>query len=182
MKRATLIILAAVALPATVQAQAGGQDAMIARAVAPAPARLQADASVVSFANDGTITVVRQGSNGLMCWDESTSEAFSATCTSEENKARASQNWQINHSGGTDEEIQAKFDQAEANGTREQSAFGTIFYHLDGATQETARAHFTIVVPNATGESLGVPTRPRQDGIWLMDAGTSTAHLMIPGH
>lgn len=181
MKRAALIALATVALPAAVQAQAG-TDAQIARAVAPAPARSQANATVISFANDGSITVVRQGSNGLMCWDESTSEAFSATCTSEANRARVEQNWKFNHSGGTEDEIQAMFDQAEANGTRALSEFGTIYFHLDGADQESARAHFTIVVPNATAESLGVPDRPRQDGVWLMDAGTSTAHLMVPGH
>jgi hypothetical protein len=74
------------------------------------------------------------------------------------------------------------FDEAEANGARAVSEFGSIYWHLDGESQTTARAHMSIVVPFASAESLGVPASPRSSGVWLMDAGTSTAHLMVPGH
>ena len=33
----------------------------------------------------------------------------------------------------------------------------------------------------ATAESLGLPTQRRESGVWIMNAGTSTAHIMIPG-
>jgi hypothetical protein len=33
----------------------------------------------------------------------------------------------------------------------------------------------------ATAQSLGLPDNPKQGGVWIMNAGTSTAHLMTPG-
>ena len=180
MKRVFLFLCAAVAVPAAVNAQMA--DAEIARAVAAAPARVQSDATVISFRDDGSVVVLRQGSNGILCWDESSDEGFSTTCTSDENRARVEQNYAFNHSGGTPDEIQAMFDAAEQNSTREGSGFGTTYEHLNGADQASARSHMSIVVPFATRESLGLPDSRRRDGAWIMDAGTSTAHLMVPGH
>ena len=179
MKRISLFLCAAIALPAGANAQMA--DAEIARAVAAAPARLQADATVITFADDGSIEVLRQGSNGVMCWDESSADRFSAHCTSEENRARVEQNHTFNNSGGTSDEIQAMFDAAERDGTQAVSGFGTIYDHLTGADQASARSHMSIVVPFATRESLGIPDSRKSDGVWIMDAGTSTAHLMVPG-
>jgi len=42
-------------------------------------------------------------------------------------------------------------------------------------------AHMTVAVPGATTQSLGFPENNKQGGVWIMNAGTSTAHLMIPG-
>ena len=39
----------------------------------------------------------------------------------------------------------------------------------------------TVAVPGATAESLGLPDNPRQGGAWIMNAGTTTADIMIPG-
>ena len=38
----------------------------------------------------------------------------------------------------------------------------------------------TIAVPGATSQSLGLPDNAAKGGVWIMDAGTSTAHLMTP--
>ena len=51
-----------------------------------------------------------------------------------------------------------------------------------GPDQEHARTHTTIAVPGATTQSLGLPRLvTAQGGVWIMNAGTSTAHLMTPG-
>jgi hypothetical protein len=50
-----------------------------------------------------------------------------------------------------------------------------------GPDQATARTHFTVAVPGATATSMGLPDTGRGGGVWIMNAGTSTAHLMIPG-
>jgi hypothetical protein len=42
--------------------------------------------------------------------------------------------------------------------------------------------HMTVAVPGATTQSTGLADNPKQGGVWIMNAGTSTAHLMIPGH
>ncbi len=39
----------------------------------------------------------------------------------------------------------------------------------------------TIAVPGATGASLGLPEKGGGGRVWVMNAGTTTAHLMIPG-
>ena len=39
----------------------------------------------------------------------------------------------------------------------------------------------TVAVPGATAQSLGLPDNGKMGGVWVMDAGTSAAHLMIPG-
>ena len=39
----------------------------------------------------------------------------------------------------------------------------------------------TIATPGATTASFGLPDNGRQGGVWIMNAGTTTAHLMIPG-
>ena len=75
----------------------------------------------------------------------------------------------------------AAFDAAEKDGTRVKPEFGSAWYHFSGIDPEHAHSHTTIAVPGATAKSLGLPEDPRQGGAWIMNAGTSTAHLMISG-
>jgi hypothetical protein len=42
--------------------------------------------------------------------------------------------------------------------------------------------HMTVAVPGATTQSTGIPDNPKLGGVWIMNAGTTTAHLMVPGH
>jgi hypothetical protein len=39
----------------------------------------------------------------------------------------------------------------------------------------------TIALPGATAQSTGIPDKRREDGVWLMNPGTTTAHVMTPG-
>ena len=70
---------------------------------------------------------------------------------------------------------------AEEDGTRVQPEYGSLFISMNGPDQASAGTHTTIAVPGATPESLGLPDTPSQGGAWLMNAGTSTAHIMVPG-
>ena len=181
MRRVFLLGLVVTALPSALDAQS--VDEQIARAVMAAPANLQADATVIMFDESGEIMVVREGSNGLMCWDSSNEPGrqgiFNAQCTSELNRARVKQNHQFSHAGGTPEEIQALFDHAEEDGTRELPVYGTMYYHWIG--EEDGRPHTNIAVPFATEENSRITQASRSDAMWIMDAGTSGAHLMLPG-
>jgi hypothetical protein len=75
----------------------------------------------------------------------------------------------------------AKLDAAEADGTRVKPEYGSVWYTMNGPDQANARTHITIAVPGATTQSIGIPDNPKQGGVWIMDAGTTTAHLMTPG-
>ncbi len=183
----TLTACAALILPLAASAQSSDRsvDEEIARAVQAAPERFRADATVITFAEDGSSVVLREGTNGLLCWDSSGEPGqqgrFSAQCTSEENRARVEQNHRIVNAAADPDEARAMFEAAERDGTREVAAFGTVYFHLIGDDPETGRLHTTVAVPHATGESLGLPEERRSDALWLMDGGTSGAHLMIPG-
>jgi hypothetical protein len=52
---------------------------------------------------------------------------------------------------------------------------------MQGPDREHARIHTTVAVPGATSKTMGLPEDNKQGGIWIMNAGTSTAHLMTPG-
>ena len=41
--------------------------------------------------------------------------------------------------------------------------------------------HMTIAVPGATTQTTGLPDNGKDGTVWIMNAGTTTAHLMTPG-
>jgi hypothetical protein len=101
-------------------------------------------------------------------------------CTSIANLDRAAQNMKF-EAMGDKSKAQAAFDAAEKDGTRVKPEFGSVWYHLMGADAEHTRTHMTIAVPGATTQSLGLPDNNKAGGVWIMNAGTTTAHLMTPG-
>ena len=186
MDRFVLVLWALVATSALCQAQS--VDDEIATAVLAAPAAMAADAMVVRFAADGSHAVLREGSNGLVCYDRSDEpgRGFAVQCTSVENLARAGQTHRVRMSASNAEEVRATLEAAEANKTREVPKFGSVWYSLNGEDQDSVtahQAHITIAVPFATSETLNLPSGGSytEAGSWIMEAGTSAAHLMVPG-
>ena len=100
-------------------------------------------------------------------------------CTSIANLPRVAQNMKFE--AMTDKGEEAAIEAAEKDGTRVKPEFGSVWYTMNGADQEHARVHVTIAVPGATTQSMGLPSDNKQGGVWIMNAGTSTAHLMTPG-
>jgi len=116
-----------------------------------------------------------------VCYDKSgmpKQQPFMMECTVLGNLPRQAQNLKFEAMG---DKAQAAFEAAEKDGTRIKPEFGSVWYHFAGADRERARPHMTIAVPGATAQSIGLPDKPRQDGVWIMNAGTTTAHLMTPG-
>jgi hypothetical protein len=101
-------------------------------------------------------------------------------CTSLANLERVAQNKKFEAIADTAAR-QAALAAAEKDGTRVKPEFGSLFITMSGKDKETARTHMTVAVPGATTQSLGLPENNKQGGVWIMGAGTSTAHLMIPG-
>jgi hypothetical protein len=179
MKRIALLVLGAMA----VSASAFAQQAEIDKALLAAPANLKEAATVIKWKPDFTYDTLKKGTNRLVCYDKSGQpgqQPFSVECTSLGNLDRAAQNMKF-EAGGDKAKTQAQLDAAEKNGTRAKPEFGSVWYHVMGADAEHTRHHMTIAVPMATAQSLGLPDNPRQGGVWIMNAGTTTAHLMTPG-
>jgi len=169
-----------VAIPANAQST----SETVEIALLAAPTRARADATVIDWDENGNRVVLRQGSNGLVCYDRSGDPGqrpFSVQCTSEGNLPRIEQNRKALEEAGNRARAQKLLDALEANGTRETPEFGSVWHSLNGNERENTRLHLTVAVPFATTETLGVPSERNASVIWIMDAGTSTAHLMIPG-
>ena len=156
-------------------------SAEIEKAVLAAPANQREGATVVKWKADYTYDTLRKGTNRLVCYDRSGQpgqQPFSIECTSIANLDRVAQNIKFDAMG---DKRQAMLDAAEKDGTRVKPEFGSIFYNLSGPDRERARPHTTVAVPGATAQSLGLPDNNKQGGVWIMNPGTTTAHLMIPG-
>lgn len=167
--------------------EAGASQADVDKALLASPAQpaLRNQATVIKWKADFTYDTLRKGTNQLVCYDRSGLPGhppFSVECTQLGNLPRAAQNLKLEAQGAGDRaKVQALLDAAEKDGTRVKPAFGSVWYHLEGPDQAMARTHMTIAVPGATTASLGLPDNGRGGGVWIMNAGTTTAHLMTPG-
>jgi hypothetical protein len=175
-----LLVVLAVSMSASAQAPA---DSAIETALLALPANLRADATVIKWKSDFTYDTLKTGTNGLVCYDQSgfpLQQPFSIECTAMANLERAAQNLKAEALGDR-AKSQAMLADMEKAGTRAKPVYGSVWYHFAGADRERARMHMTVALPGATAQSTGLPDSRRVDGVWIMNAGTSTAHLMVPG-
>jgi hypothetical protein len=178
MTRNALVFVGLLAVSTSAAAQSPDIDTPLLAA----PANLREGAAVIKWKTDFTYDTLKKGTNRLVCYDRSGQPgqaAFSLECTSIANIDRVAQNMKFEAMG---DKKQAMLDAAEKDGTRVKPEFGSIFYNLGGADRDHTRAHMTVAVPGATAQSMGLPDNNKQGGAWIMNAGTSTAHVMIPGH
>ncbi len=181
MKYLIPIVLGMLAVSTSVIAQT--TEETIDRALAAAPRQLHDAATVVKWKADFTYDTLKKGTNRLVCWDRSGEpgqQPFAVMCTSIANLDREAQNRKF-EALGDKKATQAAIDAAEKDGSRAKPEFGSVWIHMSGPDREHANKHVTVAVPGATAQSLGLPDNPRQGGEWIMNAGTSTAHLMTPG-
>ena len=182
MKRSVLIVLGVLSLSIVPFAQQSN-DESLDRALAAAPRQMKDGATVVKWKADNTYETLRKGTNRLVCYDRSGEpgrQPFAVQCTSIANLDRVAQNRKFE--AMTDKDARQKaIDEAEKDGTRVKPEFGSVWLTMNGPDKDHARIHTTVAVPGATSQSLGLPDNPRQGGIWIMNAGTSTARVMIPG-
>jgi hypothetical protein len=195
MKRIAPIVLGVAAMSATVVAQGrrasapppplepGASQADVDKALLPAPANQRDQATVIKWRPDHSYTALRKGTNHLVCFDRSgfpLQAAFSVTCTSMANLDREKQNLEA-EATGTHAKSEAMLAAEEKAGTRVKPEYGSVWYHLMGSDQASAHEHVTIAVPNATTQTTGLPDNANAGGVWIMDAGTTGAHIMSPG-
>jgi hypothetical protein len=181
MKRIVLVGLGVLAVSTGALAQAPAPE--IERALAAAPRQMKEAATVIKWKADNTYDTLKKGTNPLVCYDrtgEPGMQPFAVQCTSIANLDRVAQNRKFG--AMTDKTArQAALDAAEKDGTRVKPEYGSVWLTMSGPDQEHARIHTTIAVPGATTQSTGLPDTNKQGGVWIMNAGTSTAHLMTPG-
>jgi hypothetical protein len=181
MRRLILSVVVGLAGVSSASAQAPAEA--IERAVSAAPRQARDGAMVIKWKPDQTYDTLRPGTNRYVCYDQSgepSEQPFSVQCTTVGNLERVAQNKKFEMIADRTER-QAALDKAEKDGTRVKPEFGSPFITLSGKDQATARMHTTIAVPNATAQSMGLPDNGKMGGAWIMAAGTSSAHIMVPG-
>jgi hypothetical protein len=182
MRRTAALVLSAVALSTGALAQTA-DPSEIETALLAAPQNMKEGATVIKWKPDYTYDTLRKGSNRLVCYNLSGmpgQQPFSIECTSVANLERVAQNLKFETEPDRAKR-QAALDAAEKDGTRAKPEYGSVWFHVMGADRERARPHMTVALPGATAQSTGLPDNPKMGGAWIMNAGTSTAHLMIPG-
>jgi hypothetical protein len=181
MKRIIWITLTVLAISIGVSAQTTAE--ITERALAAAPRQMRDGATVIKWNADNTYETLKKGTNRLLCYDRSGEpgrQPFAVQCTSIANIERVAQNRKFEAMSDMAAR-QAALDAAEANGTRVKPEYGSVWYDMNGPDQAHARIHVTIAVPGATTTSTGLPDNPKQGGVWIMNPGTTTAHIMTPG-
>jgi hypothetical protein len=181
MKRTLLVVLTILALSAGVFAQTATDE--IEKALLPAPRNMKEGATVIKWKPDFTYETLRKGTNRMVCYDRSNQpgqQPFAVECTSIANLERVAQSLKI-EAIADQKERRAAFEAAEKAGTWTKPEFGSVWIHFSGPNQAQARTHVTIAVPGATTQSLGLPEDGSKGGVWIMNAGSSAAHLMTPG-
>ena len=197
MKLISLFVLGVMAVAMSAQAQAQTTDPIkkettdpIKKALLAAPnAAMAKDATVIKWKPDFTYEVLKKGTSRMVCYDLTGwpgERPFSVECTSSEaNLPRVAQNRKLAALGTAGASDRSKIDEAVAaagkDGTRIMSEVGSIWYKFWGNSEATAVRHSFIAVPNKTGKDVGLPEVRDAGGSWVMFAGTSEAHIMLPG-
>ena len=176
------VVAAALAAPMGLRAQSAPET--VERALAAAPARFRDGAAVIAWKADHTHETLKEGTNTLVCYDRSTEARrapFDVQCTNVGNLPRVAQNRRFRAESSDRDGENRLIAAAEADGTRVLPVYGSVWIAMRGQDQASATTHTTIAVPGATSESTGLPESGAGGGAWIMEAGTSTAHIMIPG-
>jgi hypothetical protein len=162
----------------------GASQADVDKALIAAPGSQRDQATVIKWKPDFTYDTLRKGTNRLVCYDRSgfpQQAPFSVQCTSIANLERVAQNLKAEATGDR-KKSEAMLSEMEKNGTRIKPEYGSLWYSVAGPDRANARPHhMMIAVPGATTATTGLPENGRQGGAWIMNAGTSTAHIMMPG-
>lgn len=183
MKRLLRLVAGVVVAVASVSAQAPANADLFERATAVAPRNVRDGAMIIKWKPDHTYDTLRPGTNRFVCYDQSgepSEQPFSVQCTTVGNLDRVAQNKKFEAIADRTAR-QAALDAAEKDGSRVKPEYGAPWMTMSGADRATARTHVTIAVPNATTQSTGLPDNPKMGGAWIMNAGTTSAHIMIPG-
>lgn len=199
MKRTTLFVIGIVAIsigslaqdrggraapPPPPPLEPGASQADVDTALIAAPSGQRDQATVIKWKPDFTYTTLRKGTNRLVCYDRSgfpQQQPFSVQCTSIANVDRVAQNLKAEATGER-AKSEAMLSAMEKDGTRVKPEYGSMWHSVAGPDRDRAqRHHAMIAVPGATTQSTGLPDNPKLGGAWIMNAGTSTAHIMMPG-
>jgi len=171
-------------------AEGPNQEPQISGAVSAAPEDRRDEATVMGYSDGGDLTILREGSNELICLaDKPGDDRFHATCYHESLEAYMARGRELRAEGKEGPEtLDIRHHEADSGKLEMPSSPATI-YNLGGPAEifdpETGEVSggnwvWAVYVPYATEESTGLPTTPQTPGApWIMRPGTASSHIMV---
>ena len=157
-----------------VPSEAQSVEDQIAEALLVAPDTLRDGATVIVRDDQGIPSIVRNGTNELVCEPDRPGGGFAVECY--HSSFQDVMDWITQRLA---EGARSFLELFASGGPDADVSPGAMQYALVGPTQQQAVLRVSINLPHATAESTGLPTEERLDGPWLMWAGTSAAHIMF---
>ena len=166
------------------------KEIQIAGAVLAAPEESKAAATVYGYAPDGSFTLLRKGTNSMICLsDDPAQKGFSVSCYHKDLEPFMARGRELKKEGKSQQEI---FDIREKEAKSKKlkmpanpaslfvlTADSEKYNPATGAVKDTY-LRYVVYIPFATAESTGLPVKPTLPGMpWIMDPGTHRAHIMI---
>ncbi|GAB2779276.1 hypothetical protein GCM10027275_23520 [Rhabdobacter roseus] len=162
----------------------------IKTAVLAAPSDKRDGALVYGYGTDGKFTVLRKGTNDLVCLaDNPAQKDINVSCYHHTLEPFMARGRQLKQEGKSAQEIiEIREKEAKAGTLAMPKAPASLFVfsgtddNYDTATGELKDGYlrYVVYIPLATAESTGLPLKPEAPGMpWIMDPGTHRAHIMI---
>jgi hypothetical protein len=143
-------------------------------------------ATVLGYKSDGTLAVLREGTNDFICLaDDPAKKKFSVACYHKSLEPFMERGRELRRNGKTEKEI---FDirEEEAKSGKIEMPEKALLAVLSGTVNEETREiedrhlRYVFYIPFETPESTGLPLAPTTPGgPWIMNPGTHRAHIMI---
>ena len=168
--------VALLANPALAVAQSDAD--LIAEITAPLPERLRAGATVRDRASDGSVRLVRQGTNGLTCSRRAQPLRVTVMCIDDRVQPYMAAFGKLSSEAVSAGEAATRITAALDDGTIPAPPAGALFHILSGPDRDRVKLLVGVFLPDATAASTGLSTE-RTDGTWLMCPGTRRAHIMM---
>lgn len=164
-------------------------EEQIAGAVQPAPESLREGAQVLGYAEDFSLTTLREGTSELICVaDDPRDDRYHAACYHASLEPFMERGRALRAEGMARAQVdsvrRAEIEAGNLSMPEQPTALYSLTGPADSFNAETgavtgARPLYVVYAPFATGDETGFPTAPQGSVPWLMEAGTPWAHLMI---
>lgn len=192
MKKGMILLLgwSLLAIGARAQAVVPSAENQIKGAVLAAPADKRAGASVYGYNSDQEFTLLRKGTNEMICLaDNPSQKGFSVSCYHRDLEPFMARGRELKKQGQAFQQVfDTREKEAKAGKLRMPKQPTTLFVFsapdesYDPATGEVkgGNLRYVVYIPYATAESTGLPLKPEAPGMpWIMHPGTHGAHIMI---
>lgn len=170
--------------------QIRSQEEQISAALSAAPEQFRAEATVLGYKADTTLTTLREGANELICLaDDPRQASFHVACYHEDLDPFMKRGRTLKARGMSRKEIDLIRRSEIKSGKLQMPEKPMGLYIMDGKKGafnysknklNEGSPRYVIYIPYATEASTGLPRKPASKGApWIMEPGTPWAHIMV---